>query len=1075
MTETRALRGAVRGAAGTVVILSPNPIHDTGGGQRSAQIALELLERDFAVVFVSHGTVTETVDLHLRYDHPRLVRWSLDDALTATGRDALMEALVPGTALVVTQVPVGGWLGLVEDATRRGVPTVYDCIDRWDSELGRGWYRGDVEAKIAHSSSALTASAPALVDHLESLTGRETALIPNAYNAGIFDPDRIGELERPRAYPSGARVALYVGALWGGWMDWKLVAGLAAELPETTFVFVGDHRGEGRGLPGRCIFTGLEPQAALPAYLAHADVGFLPWRSDEVTAATSPLKVYEFVAMELPVVAPAIEPLRGIPGVRPVDAPEDFVQALATTDRDRMSARERSEMRRFAASSSWGERVERLLAVADERRGASEDRVASSADGPSTRPGRVPSRADRASISVVIPAYRHERWIGEALDSVEAQSLQPGEIVVVDDGSTDATAEIVEERAGRQPEPGAHSALEIRLVRQSNRGAHRALDRAIRLARGDWIAVLNSDDAYEPEHLENAWGVARETGAALVFGSVRLIDGQGGSVPASQEIARWYEEARAWAEEAGSLSKILRRHNVAVTTSNLFFHRELWRRLGGFRPYRYVHDYDFLVRAVELCSGRIAYEPSLDGVLYRVHEANTITERVEAAREERREMMAARRRPTERLGRLVRRWTDGKAVARAVEGSPTLAPVGRMVPESTSVRGPTVTVGLIVDSLGIGGLEAEVALLARSLPSAGFRTAVLCASRGGPIADRLTGAGVTLTVLGGAYEGIAEWVEDEGVLVASSHFAPVDVVSGLAAAGVPVVETVQNTYAWFRDADWEGERRRVERLAGVIAVSDVVDSYYREHTGRAADWIVPNAVHPARAAIVPRPFARRVLRLPSEAPVFAFVGRITEQKNPAGVLDAFARVWKELPDAILLLAGPADRSGDLARLRRRHASLFREGAVRLLSSPRHVGTVLSAADAYVSAAFYEGWSVAASEAVWVGRPLILTETGGSRELVGAESSRGLLAPNPCGDPLSVSPDVVRRPPEPAVRESVSALAEAMIDLTRQRAEWKDRRDAIRRWARRELAPEVITGRYAEILRAVIRGRRDDRL
>ena len=54
---------SLKGARGAVLLLSPNPMHDTGGGQRSAQIALELLERGYSVTFVAHGDVTETVDL----------------------------------------------------------------------------------------------------------------------------------------------------------------------------------------------------------------------------------------------------------------------------------------------------------------------------------------------------------------------------------------------------------------------------------------------------------------------------------------------------------------------------------------------------------------------------------------------------------------------------------------------------------------------------------------------------------------------------------------------------------------------------------------------------------------------------------------------------------------------------------------------------------------------------------------------------------------------------------------------------------------------------------------------------
>jgi hypothetical protein len=75
------LSAAASGARRRAVILSANPMHDTGGGQRSAQLALDLMARDYAVAFVSHGRVTETVDLDLRYEQPCLVEMNLDTAL----------------------------------------------------------------------------------------------------------------------------------------------------------------------------------------------------------------------------------------------------------------------------------------------------------------------------------------------------------------------------------------------------------------------------------------------------------------------------------------------------------------------------------------------------------------------------------------------------------------------------------------------------------------------------------------------------------------------------------------------------------------------------------------------------------------------------------------------------------------------------------------------------------------------------------------------------------------------------------------------------------------------------------
>ena len=1077
MKPAQALAEARQGAEGVAVILSANPIHDTGGGQRSAQLALELLDRGWAVVFVSHGVVTETVDLRLRFDQPRLIQWTLRAAVEDESRRALVDALAEGGGVVVTQVPVPEWMTLLREASEGGVPTVYDCIDRWESELGRGWYDRDVEAEVARASGSLVASAPVLVDHVEELTGRRVELVPNAFNSRIFRGQRREESPRPSAFPEEGRVALYVGALWGGWMDWALVKSAATAHPGTTFVFVGDHRGEGRGLPPNCVFTGLLPQTDLPDVLTHADVAFLPWSIDGITEATSPLKVYEFVAMGLPVVAPEIEPLRGIPGVRTERETAGFVGALGEVERDGLDATERRAMEAFARENSWTRRVDDLLRIAvsqSSARAAWDTRAARD-----TRASRKPAERRRACISVVVPAYNHERFIGRALDSVAGQTLPPGGIVVVDDGSDDGTADRVEE----------HSAPALHLVRQENRGAHNALNRPVRLAQGDWIAVLNSDDAWEPERLERAWAVGRESGAALLVGSVRLVDGEGGEVDPEHEIARWYREAVEWARESRSLPAVLARHNIGVTTSNFFFHRALWERLGGFRAYRYVHDYDFILRALEVVPRRVVYEPQLEGVLYRVHAANTITDGG-AAQRERETLMASLRRPLGRARRRMAAWRDRGEVTRRVRASSVLEPVTRgaaggerppMAGSGPPTRG--LRVGLVVDSLGLGGLEEVVGLLAQSLPAVGVEVAVACVRRGGAVAQRLTAAGVDVTVMDGRLDRLPVWLSERGIAAVNSHFAPLDAVEVLADAGVPVVETVQNCYAWLDDRGWDGERRRAEMVAGVVAVSGTVAAYHERRTGRRAEWTIPNAVHPARVALPPRAFARRALGLPNEAPVLAFVGRITEQKNPAGLLAAFDEARREIPEAVLLLAGPADNSASLPSLGRRHGATFRYGGLRQRLDVRHPGTVLAAADAYVSNAFYEGWSVAASEAVWAGLPLVLSETGGGRPLVGispeaaesvplaspAEGTRGYLVPNPCGDPLSVDARAIASLDESVRDVNVRVMARAMVDVVRELPVWRSRALEARAWARKELAPEVIARRYAEMFLEVAGG------
>lgn len=94
--------------------------------------------------------------------------------------------------------------------------------------------------------------------------------------------------------------------------------------------------------------------------------------------------------------------------------------------------------------------------------------------------------------SVVMPAHNAEPWIGEAISSVLGQTLSSWELIVVNDGSTDRTAAVV----------ASYADSRIKLVSQGNHGPNHARNVGLSLARGNYIALLDADDWYEPRHLE---------------------------------------------------------------------------------------------------------------------------------------------------------------------------------------------------------------------------------------------------------------------------------------------------------------------------------------------------------------------------------------------------------------------------------------------------------------------------------------------------------------------------------------------------------------------------------------------
>ncbi|WP_119681081.1 glycosyltransferase family 2 protein [Indioceanicola profundi] len=124
-------------------------------------------------------------------------------------------------------------------------------------------------------------------------------------------------------------------------------------------------------------------------------------------------------------------------------------------------------------------------------------------------------------VSVIIPAYNAQAFIGEAVRSALDQTYPMLEVVVVDDGSRDGTAEIVAGLAAADPR--------VWLVRQANAGVAAARNRAIGETRGDYIALLDADDIWHPTKIERQMEVMRRGGSrcGLVYCRYREIDAAG--------------------------------------------------------------------------------------------------------------------------------------------------------------------------------------------------------------------------------------------------------------------------------------------------------------------------------------------------------------------------------------------------------------------------------------------------------------------------------------------------------------------------------------------------------------------
>jgi glycosyltransferase involved in cell wall biosynthesis len=204
-------------------------------------------------------------------------------------------------------------------------------------------------------------------------------------------------------------------------------------------------------------------------------------------------------------------------------------------------------------------------------------------------------------VSAIIPNYNYARYVGEAVESALAQTYPNIEVIVVDDGSTDNSLEVLERYQGR-----------IKLIQQKNSGVCVARNRGVEESTGEYIAFLDADDVWLPEKLSvQMQGFQASTKAVFSNCGMRLIDLDGECVGTLTE------------GKSGDVSTYLLSFDgpaVVGAASTGIVSRKVFESVGGFDPrLSTAADWDFCFRVAQL--GEFIFEPQIL-VNYRIHGTN---------------------------------------------------------------------------------------------------------------------------------------------------------------------------------------------------------------------------------------------------------------------------------------------------------------------------------------------------------------------------------------------------------------------------------------------------------------------
>lgn len=187
-----------------------------------------------------------------------------------------------------------------------------------------------------------------------------------------------------------------------------------------------------------------------------------------------------------------------------------------------------------------------------------------------------------ARVSVVMAVFNGELYLEESVSSILKQSFSDFELIVVDDGSTDRTPDILAGLCRQDPR--------IMVIQQENLGLTRSLNRAIRMAKGAYLARQDADDISRPERFERQVHYLDDHLSVGVVGTATEVIGQNGLVIGALSTFQGFEEVKQ-----GLLTA-----SATLTHGSVMMRREAYEAVGGYRDaFRFSQDFDLWLRMAQ--------------------------------------------------------------------------------------------------------------------------------------------------------------------------------------------------------------------------------------------------------------------------------------------------------------------------------------------------------------------------------------------------------------------------------------------------------------------------------------------
>jgi GT2 family glycosyltransferase/glycosyltransferase involved in cell wall biosynthesis len=343
-----------------IVIMTGVPYDDVGGGQRAAQLTRVALQVGWDVLYIylyPRFDFEKKVIIQSKINIRRLIHKHFKNITSSQ----LLKSIDQQT-IIVFEIPHPSFIGFLRIAKLRGITTVFELIDDWETSLGGDWFKQEVLDEFIRQCDFVIGTAQILVEKIHKKGRKDAIYLPNAANEYIFDYFK--SYPKPRDIPEGKNL-LYFGSLYGEWFGWEYIRETALINPDLNICLIGDAppkiRKEFSNLSKNIYFLGSKKIEVLPNYIHHSEGCILPFRPSQISEAVSPIKVFEYLFMNKPVISTKIKELEGLPNVYTANDPKKF--ASLCSQLDDLKEFPQKSIDEFTSKNSWLSRLQTITGI----------------------------------------------------------------------------------------------------------------------------------------------------------------------------------------------------------------------------------------------------------------------------------------------------------------------------------------------------------------------------------------------------------------------------------------------------------------------------------------------------------------------------------------------------------------------------------------------------------------------------------------------------------------------------------------------------------------------------------------